>query len=235
MPQPNETKCDHEWVKIEPPVEQREVTLTLRCKWCGTQKGWPKLDLRLPLIEFASQCEKKLRKNDHKSDWKLLPVEALIRKLEIELEEMKVAVQYEGSADAMNECVDVANFAMMLWDRLRQPAQEATGLGKLVEKYGPSPTDATEEVKYQPTLDNHSVKYEFVGTPVVGNTGRWMRHGSWMDGDRLVAYIYKNVPRGGGEVLYYEDTPETRRRRLRIVPPHIEKLLLNTALLEPER
>ncbi len=75
--------------------------------------------MRPSLNLFAHDMERKLQKNDHKTDWLKLPVEALLRKLEIELEELKVAVQYEGDVDAMDECVDVANFAMMLYDRLR--------------------------------------------------------------------------------------------------------------------
>ena len=79
--------------------------------------------MRDSLINFANKCEEKLKKNDHKSDWRTLPVEALVRKLEIEIEEFKVALQYEGVEDARNELVDVANFAMMLWDRMSIPGR----------------------------------------------------------------------------------------------------------------
>lgn len=75
--------------------------------------------MREALREFADEMEKKLAQNDHKSSWLALPVEALLRKLEIELEELKVAVQFESPEDAQRECADVANFALMLWDRLR--------------------------------------------------------------------------------------------------------------------
>lgn len=75
--------------------------------------------MRPSLKLFADDMERKLQKNDHKTGWLTLPVEALLRKLEIELEELKVAVQFEGDVDAMDECVDVANFAMMLYDRIR--------------------------------------------------------------------------------------------------------------------
>lgn len=73
---------------------------------------------RMVLASFAAQCELKLRKNDHKTDWKDLPIEALFRKLKIEIEELEVAIKYEGAQESASECVDIANFAMMLWDRI---------------------------------------------------------------------------------------------------------------------
>lgn len=69
---------------------------------------------------FSLAMEKKLCDKSHKTDWRDLPIDALIRKLEIELEEMKIAYQYESPTEAMGESVDVANFALMVWDRIRQ-------------------------------------------------------------------------------------------------------------------
>jgi hypothetical protein len=62
--------------------------------------------------------EVKLAKNDHKTDWKDLPVEALFRMLMIEIEEFKLAHEYLPIAEAQNELVDVANFCLILHDRL---------------------------------------------------------------------------------------------------------------------
>ncbi len=62
--------------------------------------------------------EKKLRKNDHKSSWRDLPVEALFKLLMIEIEEYRVAHDYFTVAEARNELVDVGNYALILWDRL---------------------------------------------------------------------------------------------------------------------
>jgi hypothetical protein len=62
--------------------------------------------------------EAKLAKNDHKTDWKDLPVEALFRMLMIEIEEFKLAHEYLPISEAQNELVDVANFCLILHDRL---------------------------------------------------------------------------------------------------------------------
>ncbi len=76
--------------------------------------------LRKPLEDFAWLMEEKLRKNDHKKGWRELPIEALFKLLMIEIEEFKVAHDFFGPGEAQNELVDIANFAMMLHDRLGQ-------------------------------------------------------------------------------------------------------------------
>lgn len=76
------------------------------------------LGIRGPLAEFALSMEKKLRKNDHKTGWGKLPVEALMRQLLLEIEEYKVAAEFLTVEEARDELVDVANFAMIMWDRL---------------------------------------------------------------------------------------------------------------------
>ncbi len=73
--------------------------------------------LRPPLVQFASAMEAKLRKNDHKGGWRNDPIEALRRLMMIEIEEYNVAREFYGSEAARSELVDIANFAMMLWDR----------------------------------------------------------------------------------------------------------------------
>lgn len=70
------------------------------------------------LASFAERMEEKLRKNEHKKGWRELPVEALFRLLEIEIEEYKVAAEFFSKEDARSELVDISNFCMMLWDRL---------------------------------------------------------------------------------------------------------------------
>ena len=167
------------------------------------QNEWPCVDLRSQLSDFASQCELKLQKNDHKTEWVRLPVEALIRKLEIELEELKVAIQYEGVTDAMGEAVDVANFAMMLWDRLRQDkenivptAWRSTSPDLTVPSK--SPTDAIDEY-------------------------RWTRHGQWMHENRLVSHMYRRMDKDGGVTIFYDDVPAAREKKLPIAPAEITR------------
>jgi len=74
--------------------------------------------VRVPLLNFALLMEQKLRKNDHKDTWCKKPVEALVRLLMLELEEFKVADEFFSVDEARNELVDIANFAMIVHDRL---------------------------------------------------------------------------------------------------------------------
>jgi hypothetical protein len=74
--------------------------------------------MRTVLYDFAIEMEAKLRKNDHKTGWRDLPIEALERFMKIEIQEYEAAREFLSSAEAKNELVDIANFAMMLHDRL---------------------------------------------------------------------------------------------------------------------
>ena len=70
------------------------------------------------LSNFAKLMEAKLRKNDHKTTWANLPVEALFRLLMVEIEEFKVAHEFLSVEEAQNELIDVSNYCMILHDRL---------------------------------------------------------------------------------------------------------------------
>lgn len=78
----------------------------------------PSLVVRPSLAAFVIEMELKLRKNDHKTSWRELPVPALFRLLMIEIDEFKVAHEYLSVAEARKELIDIANFAMIMWDRL---------------------------------------------------------------------------------------------------------------------
>lgn len=179
--------------------------------------------LRKQLREFAEQCELKLKRNDHKSDWRDLPVEALVRKLEIELEEMKVAIQYEGPKEAMNECVDVANFAMMLWDRLRQP----TAFFEMGSP--PKPTtlrEITEGGEPMGLVGNETLP---IGPAPERVAAIWTRHGTWMDGNRAIAKMYRQDFGDHQYKIFYEDVPAVRERKLNVVSEHIARHLEHAA------
>lgn len=74
--------------------------------------------LRSALSAFASEMEMVLKAHDHKTGWRLQPVPALTRLLELELQEFKVAYDYFTVAEARKELIDVANYCMIVWDRL---------------------------------------------------------------------------------------------------------------------
>lgn len=80
--------------------------------------GGARGELRPTLSNFAYCMEKKLEKNDHKSGWRDLPIEALFRMLMLEIEEFKIAHEFFDIDEARKELVDVSNFCMILWDRL---------------------------------------------------------------------------------------------------------------------
>ncbi len=94
----------------------------------GVPDGY--IDVRKEVAEFATAMEAKLRKNDHKTGWQQLPVEALRRLMMLEIEEYNVAREFFGADEAMNELVDIANFAMMLRDRLRIERQKTASISK---------------------------------------------------------------------------------------------------------
>lgn len=80
----------------------------------------PIFEIRNEVAEFAMAMELKLRKNDHKTGWRDQPIEAHIKLLRIEMMELDVALDHLGDEEAMRECVDIANFAMIIRDKLRQ-------------------------------------------------------------------------------------------------------------------
>jgi hypothetical protein len=84
------------------------------------------IEMRSELVEFAVEMEMVLKKHDHKQSWRELPVMALVRKLELELAEFHVAYDHLTVGEARKELVDIANFAMFVWDRLRMLDQDRT-------------------------------------------------------------------------------------------------------------
>lgn len=79
---------------------------------------------RQALALFVDQMETKLRKNDHKTTWREKPIQALVDLMLLELEEFKVAHTHFMVGESRPELVDVANFAMIVWDRLGMVNQD---------------------------------------------------------------------------------------------------------------
>lgn len=80
-------------------------------------------ELRPILREFAEKMEYALRENDHKGGWdeERCSVAYLERRLVEEFAEYLGAKACEIGNNPMQECVDMANFAMMLWSRYLRP------------------------------------------------------------------------------------------------------------------
>lgn len=71
---------------------------------------------------FAEQMELRLRANDHKGGWKNCRVFLLLNRLFDEARELYDAVCYAQSdtKNIIQECADIANFAMMIADNIKE-------------------------------------------------------------------------------------------------------------------
>jgi len=76
--------------------------------------------LRTQVEWFAKRMENKLAANDHKGGWQGEPVYYFLERIDQELNELQDALMSGDKTEAINECVDIANFAMMLADNLWQ-------------------------------------------------------------------------------------------------------------------
>ena len=87
--------------------------------------------VRSEVMWFANQMEKVLRQKDWKGGWKADSVRALLNSLLDEAEELVVEVKKAfvetrrgylpgNMPDLIDECVDVANFCMMIADKARE-------------------------------------------------------------------------------------------------------------------
>lgn len=79
--------------------------------------------MRPELLKFAAAMEKTLKQNDHKVGWKGFSVFWLMERLYEEVGELEKSFMNPPEdirKQAQKECVDVANFAMMIFDVLQK-------------------------------------------------------------------------------------------------------------------
>lgn len=105
-------------------------------------------EIRDALFSFARLMEDKLRKNDHKKGWETYPIEAIRRLMMVEIEEFNVAREFFGHEEARKELVDIANFAMILHNRLGQLIEEERRSAETSYRIG-------EAMKEQARMDGH--------------------------------------------------------------------------------
>lgn len=160
------------------------------------------LGLRPSLLGFALAMEAKLRRKEAKMTaenepdrWNTLPIEGIEAKMAIEIGEYRVARDFGTPDEARGEIVDVANFALMLWDRLEQGKKAASGVKK------------TSRGLALVLSDGVTTLYRNDFEP----------HGHWPDAakSKPAPRIWRHVPT---EALYYEDCEAVRDRRLNIYP-----------------
>lgn len=75
---------------------------------------------RPEVVWFADAMERKLRENDHKRHWLTLGMQTLSMRLTQEREELRSAVASGSASVTLDEAADVANFAMMIADKVRR-------------------------------------------------------------------------------------------------------------------
>lgn len=84
------------------------------------------MNLRSSVKQFAQAMERKLRENDHKGGWDETTDACLIERLFEEANELSWAMSRVGDGPppdphrVVDECADVANFAMMIADKARK-------------------------------------------------------------------------------------------------------------------
>lgn len=71
---------------------------------------------RKVIQEFGEEQEKILKNNDHKQNWTNTSIDYLCIRLNEEFVELLEAIMEGTFEDIQHECVDVANFAMMIHD-----------------------------------------------------------------------------------------------------------------------
>ena len=75
--------------------------------------------MRIQVKRFAEEMEKVLARHDnHKSGYQACTYHYLFGRLLDEVRELHAAIyEDDNNADIVNECVDIANFAMMIADK----------------------------------------------------------------------------------------------------------------------
>ena len=76
--------------------------------------------MREQVKSFSKDMERVLKKNDEKHGWDNLTIHWLLYRLKEETDELRMELTNQDKASAMREAIDVANFAMMIWDNLRR-------------------------------------------------------------------------------------------------------------------
>ncbi|PEP86132.1 hypothetical protein [Bacillus pseudomycoides] len=85
--------------------------------------------MRAEVKWFAEQMESKLQENDHKGGWKQCGKYWLFERMQEEMTELLQELSLfsndaENEDRVIKECADIANFAMMIADKVREQSKE---------------------------------------------------------------------------------------------------------------
>lgn len=119
---------DIQKVNVEFTVKDREAFLTALQTATSYNGGMRDLVIgyraddhvqrREALRAFVDHMEIKLKRNEHKANWREKPIEALVALMMLEVREFEVALEHFTVEEAKLELPDLSNFAMMIFDRL---------------------------------------------------------------------------------------------------------------------
>lgn len=74
----------------------------------------------LPVLHWFNTIQvEKLEENADKPHWDTLSIDELIFNLNCEFNELSLAISSKDQYEAIRECADIANFAMMIADKLK--------------------------------------------------------------------------------------------------------------------
>ena len=74
--------------------------------------------IRINILRFAKAMERTLQKNDHKGGWETCTQGYLRRRMKDEVRELDRAFKKKDVGSVKQECTDIANFAMMIFDTI---------------------------------------------------------------------------------------------------------------------
>lgn len=75
---------------------------------------------------FADKMKKKLDAKSHKQSWQSLSSKTLLERIRKELRELEYAIENKYTPeDIIDECVDIANYAMFLAHNIDSPHRRA--------------------------------------------------------------------------------------------------------------
>lgn len=74
--------------------------------------------MSLSVMKFSIVMEEKLLANSHKTGWRGLSKKWILNRIKQETKELEEAIKIGNKSMIIDECSDVANFCMMIYDNL---------------------------------------------------------------------------------------------------------------------
>jgi len=85
-------------------------------------------EMRPPLASFANYMEAVLKENDYKNGWGSETLADLFCCLQTQVDDLGLAMPMGQTHLIRKECADVANFAMMIYDKITAAPDEIVGV-----------------------------------------------------------------------------------------------------------